>query len=450
MMSAGHLTALTLLTLCSLVPTESTSAQETDVAGLVHPDVAERLSLDDAQRAKIQQLLLDRAQALAAIKGDSPAGKEQQTSLTEKFRLEILAVLTAEQNAQWSAPQPTQKLMFQFRDMKWEDVFNWFASQQDLTLVMDRTPGGTFTYSDTRSYSPSEGIDLLNSVLMTRGFTLVRREKMLVVMELSDSIQLELLPRVPLEQLDERGRFEIVSVLFPLAGRPVDAVLQEVKPYLSNYGRAIPLARGGQLLVVETAGKMSTINELIASVPIPQENPKPDKPEPPPQPVFAAYALGALDSGSALDTIRKLIPSEQITVDGRTGVLSAFVIPAQQMAIKSAIDQMQASQGELPDAETVAYRISGMKPEALQQQISALAPRAIMTITSDRALVTADVADQQIIRNALKALDIQPMAVDRTLQVFEVSKSSAEQIATGLRTFLPNSFVVSNAATGNV
>ncbi len=449
-MSAGRMTALTLFAICSILPASSTRAQEADVAGLVHPEVAERLSLDDTQRAKIQQLLLDRAQGLAAIQADTPTGKEEQAALQEKFQQDILAVLTPEQKAQWSAPQPTQKLMFQFRDMKWEDVLGWFSSQQDLTLVMDRTPGGTFTYSDTRSYSPSEGIDLLNSVLMTRGFTLVRREKMLVVMELNANIPLELLPRAPLEQLDERGRFEIVSVLFPLAGRPIDAVLAEVKPYLSSYGRAIPLARGGQLLVVETAGKMSTINELIASVPVPKENPKPDKPAPPPQPVFAAYALGELDSNAALETVRKLIPSEQITVDGRTGVLSAFVIPAQQTAIKSAIDQMQASHSALPKAETVAYRFSGMKPEELQRQIAALAPRAILTVTSDSALVTADAADQQIIHDALKALDIQPVTVDRTLQVLEVSKSSAEQVATALRTFLPNSYVVGSSATGNV
>ncbi len=245
-MSAGRLTALTFTVLCSLLSAGLTLAQETesDVARLVHPEMAERLSLDDAQRAKIQQLLLYRAQTLGAIKADTPDGGEECTAIQEKFRQDILAVLTPEQKAQWAAPQPIQKLMFQFREMKWDDVLNWFASQQDLTLVMDRTPEGTFTYSDTRSYSPSEGIDLLNSVLMTRGFTLVRREKMLVVMGLSDSIPLELLPRVPLEQLDERGRFEIVSVLFPLAGRPVDAVLQEVRPYLSNYGRAIPLARG--------------------------------------------------------------------------------------------------------------------------------------------------------------------------------------------------------------
>ena len=463
MISAGRLTALTLLAACWLLPVRSTFAQEAaaqqpDVAQLVHPSVAERLSLDDTQRAKIQQLLLDRAQGLAEELAASPAddpqvaaaAEEKRKAQMEKSRQDILAVLTPEQLAQWTAYQPEQRLMFQFREMKWQDVLNWFANQQDLTLVMDRVPAGTFTYSDTRSYSPSEGIDLLNSVLMTRGVTLVRREKMLVVMELNDSIPLELLPRVPLENLDERGRFELVSVMFPLDGRPVDAVLQEVKPYLSSYGRAIPLARGGQLLLVETAGKMRTINELIASVPVPKQAPKPDKPAEPPKPVFAAYTLGDLDSGAVLETITKLIPSEQITVDGRTGVLSAFVIPDQQTAIKSAIDQMQASKAVLPEAESVAYHFSGMKPEDVQQQVAGLAPRATITVTQNRVLVTADAADQEIVRDALAALQIEPVAAQRDLQVFEVSKSSAEQIGTALRTFLPNSFVVSNTQTGSV
>ncbi|MFG0262168.1 MAG: secretin N-terminal domain-containing protein, partial [Novipirellula sp. JB048] len=315
---------------------------------------------------------------------------------------------------------------------------------------MDRTPAGTFTYSDSRSYSPQEGIDLLNSVLMTRGFTLVRREKMLVVMQLSDSIPLELLPRVSQVQLDERGRFEIVSVQFPLGGRPVDAVLQEVKPYLSSYGRAIPLARGSQLLVVETAGKMKTINELIAAVPVPKPTPKPAKPAPPPKPVFAAYPLGDMDSAAVLETIQKLIPSEQITVDAKTGVLSAYVIPDQQTAIKTAIDQMQASGSEMSGAISVAYPISGMLPEQIQSQMARLAPRATITVTSESVLVTGVAEDQQTIREAMEALGIEPLVAEKSLQVYEVPTSEAEQVATALRAFLPRSVVAANAALGQV
>ena len=264
-------------------------AQEPDLASLVHPDVAERLSLVDVQRSAIQNLLQSRAEELAR-----QTDKTSKDKVNADFSKRILAVLNDQQRSKFIETQSPKKLMFQFREMKWDAVLDWFASQQDLTLVMDQIPPGTFTYSDTRSYSPSEGIDLLNSVLMTRNFSLVRREKMLVVMALSDSIPLELLPRVKLDELLKRGRFELVSVVFPLAGRPIDAVLQEVKPYLSSYGRAVPLAQGSQVLVVETAGKMQTINELIASVPLPKVAPKPEPPPPPPAPVFTAYPLGGL------------------------------------------------------------------------------------------------------------------------------------------------------------
>ena len=429
----------------------SSFAQEPDVTNLVHPDVAERLSLVDTQRAEVQVLLQSRAEALAA-----PGDKASRDKLKADFSKKILAVLNDEQRAKFNEAPATKKLMFQFRDMKWADVLEWFASQQDLTLVMDQIPPGTFTYSDTRSYSPSEGIDLLNSVLMTRNFSLVRREKMLVVMALSDSIPLELLPRVQMEDLIKRGRFELVSVLFPLGGRPIETVLQEVKPFLSSYGRVVPLAQGSQVLVVETAGKMQTINEIIASVPLPKAIPQPVPPPPPPKPVFESYTLGALDAGRTLETIRKLIPSEQITVDAKTGVLSAFLIPDQQAAIKLAIDQMIASATQLPSFESVAFLLPGATADdlkklvTLEKQILSLAPNASVSTANDRLLVIARAEDQKLIKASLAALEIVPIDGSKTMKVFEVEPAVSTSVEAALKAFLPKGQIASNSKAGNL
>ena len=423
------------------------AAQEPDVASLVHPDVAERLSLVDAQRSAIQDLLQSRAEALAR-----QTDKASKDKFNADFSKRILAVLNDQQRSRFNETQSPKKLMFQFREMKWDAVLDWFASQQDLTLVMDQIPPGTFTYSDTRSYSPSEGIDLLNSVLMTRNFSLVRREKMLVVMALSDSIPLELLPRVKLDELLKLGRFELVSVVFPLAGRPIDAVLQEIKPYLSSYGRAMPLAQGSQVLVVETAGKMQTINELIASVPLLKVAPKPEQPPPPPIPVFAAYPLGSLDAARALETIRKLIPSTQITVDDKTGVLSAFVIPDQQTAIKLAIDQMTANASQLLSFESVAYQLSlsGATADEIKKQILNLAPNATVTATTDRVLVIARAEDQKLLKASLATFDVVPVEAGKSTQVFELDPTVAPSVETALKSFLPKGQIASNIKTGSL
>ena len=331
-------------------------------------------------------------------------------------------------------------------------MLQWFARQDNLTLVMDRVPAGTFTYSDNRSYTPTEAIDLLNSVLLTKNFTLLRRDRMLTVLELTGEIPIELIPRVKLEELPARGRFELVSVLFPLGKRPVDAVTNEVQPYLSNYGRAVPLAQSRQLLVIETAGKMQTINLLIASVPEPAPPPQPPKPEPPPVPVFASYPLGNLDPQATLATIKKLIPSEQITVDDKTRVLSAFLIPAQQTAIQTAITQMQQDTMESPGLESMSYRVTDIEAESLQKQILAIAPSALVSFdkVNSKVIVTAPVQDQAKVAKLLEVLGSPTTSQNMAVKSFSLAPAQADAVTLALKTMLPNAQVLSNEVSGIV
>ena len=416
--------------------------QTPDLARLVLPEVAERLSLSDSQRAELQAIVQERATAVAAA--SDPAVK---ASTKKTFDDKMIALLTPEQRDLLAELDANRKLRFQFREMKWNEVLEWFAEQQDLTLVMDRTPPGTFTYSDSRTYSPTEGIDLINSVLMTRNFSVMRRNKMLVVVELSDALPLELIPRVKLDELASRGRFELVSVAFPLGGRPIDAVLAEVKPFLSGYGRAIPLAQASQLLVVENAGKMQTINELIASIPVPKVPPRPE-PVPPPKPVFATYSLGKLDPAAVMKTIQTLISADHVTIDPKTAVLSAYVPAEAQSTIQAIIEKMTENALGNNLLESVAYQSSKTLPEDLKKQILAIAPNAVVLTTADRVQVTASSADQALIRVGMIGLDITPVMENPGMKVFEIDPAMATIAEAAMKAFLPKAQVGANAGAG--
>jgi type II secretory pathway component GspD/PulD (secretin) len=415
----------------------------TDFARLVHPDVADQIGLDDGQRAKLQTLLQQRLELGSQATAEKPA---DYTAIDQQ----IQATLTAEQWKAFQAAPPEQKLRFQFREQSWADVLQWFARQDNLTLVMDRAPSGTFTYSDNRSYTPTEAIDLLNSVLLTKNFTLLKRDRMLTVIELTNDIPIELIPRIKLEDLPSRGRFELVSVLFPLGKRPIDAVVTEVQPYLSNYGRAVPLAQSRQLLVIETAGKMQTINLLIASVPEPAVPPQPPRPEPPPVPVFAAYPLGNLDPQATLATIKKLIPSEQITVDDKTRVLSAFLIPGQQTAIQTAIAVMQKDSSESPGLESMSYKVANIDAKALEKQIIAIAPTALVSFdtVNGKVIVTAPSLDQAKVAKLLEAIGSPVTNQNMMVKSFQLLPTQSATVTLALKAMLPNSQVLSNDASG--
>jgi type II secretory pathway component GspD/PulD (secretin) len=158
------------------------------------------------------------------------------------------------------------KLRFSFRYQPWKDVLDWFAEQADLSLAIDAPPPGTFNYTDTREYTPAEAIDLLNSVLLTKGYTLVRRNRMLMLINLEDGIPPNLVDQVPMDELDQRGAYELVSTLFTVSQMTPEEAETEINKLLGPQGSVVVMPKAGMIQVTETAGRLRTIRKVIQAV----------------------------------------------------------------------------------------------------------------------------------------------------------------------------------------
>lgn len=162
------------------------------------------------------------------------------------------------------------ELRFNFSGTNWAAVLEWFAEQADLALQLDQIPIGTWTYADpTRSYSISEALDVINLALLKRGYSLVRRGRMLQVIDLelenADKLISELAELVLPEQLEERGKSDIVSCVFPLGSMTPDAAKEELALMIGPWGRVIVLDSARQVKVTETASKLIAIRDLLKS-----------------------------------------------------------------------------------------------------------------------------------------------------------------------------------------
>ncbi len=142
-----------------------------------------------------------------------------------------------------------------------------FAEKADLSLVMDAPPPGTFNYQDDRAYDIGQAIDVLNSVLLTRDYALVRRDRMLMVISLKDGIPPNIVPTISLADLPNRGKYELVCVPFPINKLGMDEATQIVKPLLTMQGglqgSMVPLPQAHELLITDTGGKLRTIKEIL-------------------------------------------------------------------------------------------------------------------------------------------------------------------------------------------
>lgn len=161
------------------------------------------------------------------------------------------------------ASEDEARLRFSFRFQPWSEVLNWFADQAGYSLVLDVAPTGTFNYTDSREYTAAEAIDLLNSVLVTKGYTLVLRNRMLLLVNLEDAIPPSLIAEVPSDELEDRGKFELLRTRFQLKNLTVDEAQDEIEELLGPQGLMIPLPKAQQLAVTETGGRLRTIRDVL-------------------------------------------------------------------------------------------------------------------------------------------------------------------------------------------
>ena len=163
----------------------------------------------------------------------------------------------------------SQKIRFQFQESDWKDVIPWFAEQAGFSLQpINDWPEGTFYLKDDSEYTTLEALDQLNHALRMRTppFTLIRNRNMLIMTQLENAnFPNELIETVNPDDLDSRGKYEILSCVFDLGDLSGDTMYQELRPMVGknnqDFFAVFPAAN--QIHVRETGGTLRDIRNLI-------------------------------------------------------------------------------------------------------------------------------------------------------------------------------------------
>ena len=244
---------LAILFACLLVLPVSVPAQdEADPDAKAGPDTSGESDVQEARENG------DVTQADAIAEAEQVP--TQEMSREEAVR-SLMAALPPQQDAR-------PDLMFNFSGASWQDVLEWFAGEADLSLQVDRTPTGTVNFRDpTRSYSVAEAMDLLNRLLLDRGYAIVRSGRILQVIdyeaENAERLISQVAELVSPEELDSRGRTEIVSCVFPLGSLSPNDAREELAQLVNPWGLVIVLDSARQVKVSDTASKLIAIRDLI-------------------------------------------------------------------------------------------------------------------------------------------------------------------------------------------
>jgi type II secretory pathway component GspD/PulD (secretin) len=299
---------------------EQLRLQQVGLAAVLEPEIAQAMTATEEQIAKVQTLVEGKRAMLRELgpeKGDAEwrrqLGEIFDESQTAKWTEMIGAVASAKSEGDGASTNSSSEpstpgantivgsdapaspsdranmpmdaetitkmippgqggLTLNFNSVPWSDVLKWLSKEADLSLQTDFYPPGTFTYRDPyRTYSVPQAMDIMNSVLLGKGYSLIRYQRALICIDLGSGenaeitrgLIREMVELVPATQLDQRGEYEICKTVFTLQRLSVEEAEKEVKQLLGPHGSILPLTNSNQLLITETGGKLRLIRETI-------------------------------------------------------------------------------------------------------------------------------------------------------------------------------------------
>ncbi|HXT60803.1 MAG TPA: hypothetical protein VN699_19350, partial [Pirellulales bacterium] len=153
-------------------------------------------------------------------------------------------------------------LSFRFRSQPWTAVLEWLADLSEMSLQWEETPAGYLDLAPRGRYTVAATRDLITSVLLSKGYALLRNGDVLIVAN-AKKLDPDLVPRVSLAELDERGDHELVRVLFDLEWLVAETIAEEFKPLLAPYGQVTALKTANRLDVLGVAANLRRMRELL-------------------------------------------------------------------------------------------------------------------------------------------------------------------------------------------
>ena len=353
-----------------------------------------------------------------------------------------------------ATPQPAdapavaaKSLQFNFRRQPWDEVLQWLADEADLSLVLDAPPPGSFNYTDAKPYTTDEAIDLVNGVLASKGYSLLRRERMLMLINLQDAVPRTLVPRVTLGNVDQRGKNEFVTVAFPLEGRNAETALAEIQPLISQFGHASALPASGQLIVTDRAGLMRVIAAVLESIPKPAVAAVSAAAE---QPVLRVYALEGADAAAAVEILQSVVEGKFVHDPGGDRI-NAYATLAQHLVIEQLMEQVRGAAGQ-KQFRLEIYPIEGL-PVARQTQLIADLQMGAVNVpmrfdaANGQLVVWASDPQHFEIRKALLTLLAAGAGLrDQAAQVYQLEHADAADLLPLLQAAVPEARVIQGGA----
>ncbi|HVJ69534.1 MAG TPA: secretin N-terminal domain-containing protein, partial [Caulifigura sp.] len=358
--------------------------------------------------------------------GGTPAAQPRYNRTEKPVEGPVVMSFEKDFKAASTAPKASDDgFSFTFNGAPWDDVLELFAKKAGLTLDIHDTPPGTFTYFDSKTYTPTQALDVINRYLADRGYILIRRDNSLVCYNLENPISPNLIPNVTVQDLPNHGEHELMRLVLPLTVGNVEQVAKDIDAVKGPQGSVTAMVSTNTIVVTDLGTNLRRIAEMVRDIVPPSDNGL----------VFHSYHLNFIAAEDAESVIRTQLGVTQTVTNVSSG----------------GSDRGRSFGGFPPFGGFDRGRDSGGdRGSSSSSSRTTATPTPGATVQADTRLnnlfVTATPAQQKVVEEVLRVLDVDDGSGKRFigtgsnkpyLEVYTLKTADAREVAKSLGSIIP-------------
>lgn len=157
-------------------------------------------------------------------------------------------------------------VILNFQNASLSDVLNYLSEAAGFIVVQEATVSGTVNVVSRQEITAEEAVDLLNAVLIEKGFVAIRNGRILKIVNRKDAQKRDLPVRTGSDPEQIPRKDEMVTQILPLRYGEAAKLVENLQPLLSENATITANESANSILLTDTQTNIRRIAEIIRAI----------------------------------------------------------------------------------------------------------------------------------------------------------------------------------------
>lgn len=157
-------------------------------------------------------------------------------------------------------------ILLNFQGASLSDVLNYLSEAAGFVIVQEAQVSGTVNIVSRQAISPEEAVDLLNTVLVEKGFIAIRNGRILKIVNKKDALKRDLPVQMGSEPDLIPRKDQMVTQILPLRYGEAAKLIENLRPLLADSATISANEGSNSILLTDTQTNIRRIAQIIKAI----------------------------------------------------------------------------------------------------------------------------------------------------------------------------------------